>query len=227
MVSIVRATSAELEYISTGVLPPNAADYLVARPSRESSSATPSPDATVASSSARRSPWTKEEDMRLLCCLLVEHETCEGMTFLQFLRSAPRRQDMNSSRTHVEDRLVEIFNNSERSWRQLYAGITPYEMYNPESLPHLHLPRTREEVMKRFKGDLTTQIKSFASAFKQSGRGTMSEWDFSRFPICGDALSRCSGLPAVDGGQYSAKPERGTFDCLVRARIWRQFGRRS
>lgn len=127
--------------------------------------------------------WTKNEDIRLTCCLLDSSDPItEGATFLEYFRCPRTRADLDRDRTAAENNFAEIFNDMHKSWDS-FSSFKPYQAYDPTLLPALHLPRSSMDVMRRYKGELTSQVKAFISAYKQSGRGRMEEWNFERHPV--------------------------------------------
>src|SRR3546814_13634316 len=61
--------------------------------------------------------------------------------------------------------------------------LSPVVQHDPCRLEACFLPRTKEDIIRRFKGDLTSQVKGFMTAFKQSGRGSFDSWDFERHAV--------------------------------------------
>lgn len=125
--------------------------------------------------------WTKNEEIRLICCLLDEYDR-EGSSFLEYFKRPPSRAELNASKAPAEAALAERFNDQTLTWPQL-TWITALKTFDPTKLEKLHLPRQADDIMRRFKGELAMQVKAFVAAFKQSGKNRIDLWEWGHHPV--------------------------------------------
>lgn len=127
--------------------------------------------------------WTKHEEVRLICCLLeTDSGSLEGRTYLEFLKGCRSRTDLDRDQNIVIEGIGKIFNDKRIKWSQ-YTTVSVVQKYNPCNEDFLNLPRKPSDIVKHFKTTITEQLKSFTSAFRQSGRGSFDDWDFQRWHI--------------------------------------------
>ena len=104
-----------------------------------------------------RPRWSRHEDIRLMCCLLDSTDPIlQGSCFLEQFKGAPTRAELNMDRSPFEVRLALMFNNASKRWPELET-FAPVVRYDPCLMDALSLPRSKEDIVKRFKGELTSQ----------------------------------------------------------------------
>jgi hypothetical protein len=130
----------------------------------------------------KKTRWTKNEELRLICCLLDTHELTRGMSFLEFLRGARERQDLDRSLADVEAALAAKFNDRNAAWSE-YDMLDVVKRFPPTK--EVRVPRRLDDLMSHWRKEVMDSLKSFSRAFSQSGRGAISEaldiWDVSDF----------------------------------------------
>lgn len=130
--------------------------------------------------------WTKHEDVRLVCCLLETDDTSpDGNTFLENIRGARRRSNLDRDESCIHSKIAEIFNDSTRQWSEyaISEHYEPYRKYNPCLMHQISIPRRPLDILKHFTTNVMDQVKAFVAAFRQSGRGRFDTWDFARWPV--------------------------------------------
>lgn len=114
--------------------------------------------------------------------MLENSPVVDGVTFFEYIRGGRSRRDLSRDPQVVEKAIAAVYNDPTMDW-SLYSAYRPCQQFNPTSLAHIRLPRNPVDILKHFKKDLLEQVKSFVSAFKQSGRGNIDDWDWERFPV--------------------------------------------
>lgn len=166
-----------------GRLRPPPTSAVAARFSSTTSATTRLPDVCPVSNLPyvdKKVRWAKNEEVRLLCCLLGTHELTRGVSFLEYFQGARERQDLDRSTKDIEAALAAKFNDQGAAWPE-YETLSVCQRYPPTR--ELRLPRRPSDLLSRWKKEIAESLKSFARAFAQSGRGSISEWDFATHPL--------------------------------------------
>lgn len=128
----------------------------------------------------KRTRWTKNEELRLICCLLDSHDLTRGVSFLEYFRGARERQDLDRSLTDVEAALAAKFNDRQAAWPE-FDMLDVIKRFPPTK--DIRVPRRPDDLMSHWRKEVMDSLKSFSRAFSQSGRGAISEWDFKAHPL--------------------------------------------
>lgn len=145
----------------------------------------------------KKTRWSRNEEIRLLCVLLGAHEITRGQSLLAFLYGARDRQDLDRSTDEVEQLVARVFNDPAAAWPQ-FEHLRVFRQFDP--CKELRIPRRAADLMSHFRKDIVDQLKSFTCCFQQSGKGSLLEWDFERHPaaeflyrIDVDLIPMCTG----------------------------------